>query len=137
MLFFVLHLLSPRRWRRTQHPFVFSPHPVVHSSNPMSRFRPQVERAAKKRPIWMRLSAITPKPTQRWKPSHPLYRQRSSPWRRFSVLIRPSEPVRQRCPFLNQRLFCSLRRSWLRVLRLGTETYFTPISYRVSSLSWE
>jgi hypothetical protein len=31
----------------------------------------------------------------------------------LTVLIRPSHPVRQRWPFLNQGLFCSFRRSSL------------------------
>src|SRR5882757_8037646 len=42
----------------------------------------------------MRLSAITPSPTQRFIPASPLYRQRSRPCRRLATLMRPSHPVR-------------------------------------------
>jgi hypothetical protein len=82
---------------------------------------------AKQRPIWMMLSAITPRPTQRCMPLNPRYRQRFNPWRRFSTLMRPSHPVRQRCPARNQRDLCNFLRSLLLVLGLGTATRVTPI----------
>src|SRR4029077_7506243 len=41
-----------------------------------------------------RLSAITPRPTQRLIPVSPLYRLRPSPCRRLTTLMRPSQPVR-------------------------------------------
>ena len=65
------------------------------------RLRPQARCRDRQRPIWMMLSAITPRPTQRCIPSNPRYRQRFHPWRRFSTLKRPSHPVRQRCPARN------------------------------------
>src|SRR5438128_7778899 len=58
-----------------------------------------------------RLSAITPRPTQRFIPASPLYRLRLSPCRRFATLMRPSHPVRHFWPLRNQRLFCSRLRS--------------------------
>src|SRR5215510_2385322 len=51
-----------------------------------------------------RLSAITPRPTQRFIPASPLYRLRFSPCRRLTTLMRPSEPVRHFCPLRNQLL---------------------------------
>src|SRR5450631_2523685 len=61
-------------------------------------------------PMWMRLSAITPRPTHRFIPQSPLYLDLCSPWRRLRTLMRPSQPVRHFCSFLNQRFFCfSLR----------------------------
>jgi hypothetical protein len=56
-------------------------------------------------------------------------RQRVSPWRRLSTLMRPSQPVLHFCPFLNQRV-CSATRSLLLLERLGTETH----SHRVRRL---
>ena len=50
----------------------------------------------------------------------PRYKQRLNPCRRLATLMRPSQPVRQRCAFLNQRLFSICLRSPLRVLRFGT-----------------
>ena len=45
--------------------------------------------------MFIRLSAITPKPTQRCMPSTPWQRQRRRPWRRLSTLMGPSHPTRQ------------------------------------------
>src|SRR6267143_1439922 len=69
-----------------------------------------------------RLSAITPRPTQRLIPASPLYRLRLSPCRRLTTLMRPSHPVRHFWPLRNQRFFCSRLRSGLFVERLGTQT---------------
>src|SRR6516164_9148810 len=71
------------------------------------------------RPMLMRLSEITPSPTQRFIPASPLWRQRLRPCRRFTTLMRPSHPVRHFWPLRNQRFFCSRRRSALLVERLG------------------
>src|SRR5580693_3421316 len=60
-----------------------------------------------------RLSAITPRPTQRLIPASPLYRLRPSPCRRLTTLMRPSQPVRHFWPLRNQRFFCSRLRSGL------------------------
>ena len=43
--------------------------------------------------------------------------------------MRPSQPVRQRCAFLNQRLCSFFFRSALFVLRFGTATHFTPLGH--------
>ena len=51
--------------------------------------------------------------------------------------MRPSHPVRHFCPRLNQRCLCSLRRSSLRVLLFGIETYFTPSACAGASFAWE
>src|SRR3954469_23318151 len=51
------------------------------------------------RPMLMRLSDITPSPTQRFIPFSPLYRQRLRPCRRLATLMRPSHPVRHFWPF--------------------------------------
>src|SRR5450631_1878847 len=53
----------------------------------------RVARFSIARPMLMRLSAMTPRPTQRFIPASPLYRQRLSPCRRFATLMRPSHPV--------------------------------------------
>src|ERR1700724_421626 len=87
-----------------------------------------------KRPMLMRLSAITPNPTQRFIPASPLYRLRLSPCRRLITLIRPSHPVLHFWPLRNQRFFCSRRRSALLVERLGTQTLLTPFSLATASL---
>jgi hypothetical protein len=84
-------------------------------------------------PMLMRLSAITPSPTQRCIPASPLYLQRSSPCRRLTTLMRPSHPVRHFCPLRNQRFFCSRLRSGLLVERLGMQTRLTPIVFAVPS----
>ena len=89
------------------------------------------------RPMLIRLSAITPSPTHLSIPSGPRYRLRFNPWRRFKTLIRPSQPHRQRCPFLNHLFFCSCRRGSLRVWRFGTATHFTPFCCTACSLAWE
>src|SRR6202048_3324960 len=47
-----------------------------------------------KRLMLTRLSAITPRPTQRLIPASPLYRLRPSPCRRLTTLMRPSQPVK-------------------------------------------
>src|SRR6202023_4134704 len=86
------------------------------------------------RPMLMRLSAITPSPTQRFIPLSPLYRQRLRPCRRLATPLRPSHPVRHFWPFRNQRFFCSRLRSALLVLRLGTQTLLTPFSLATASL---
>src|SRR5258708_5135907 len=75
-----------------------------------------------------RLSAITPRPTQRLIPVSPLYRLRPSPCRRLTTLMRPSQPVRHFWPLRNQRFFCSRLRSGLLVERLGMQTRFTPLA---------
>ena len=54
---------------------------------------------------------------------------------RFDTLMRPAHPVRQGCPALNQGVLCSLLRSLLLVLRLGTATRVTPIPWMVFSFS--
>ena len=84
------------------------------------------------RPMLMRLSAITPRPTQRFIPSLPLYRQRSRPCRRLVTLMRPSHPVRHFWPLRNQRFFCSRLRSGLLVERLGMQTRLTPLVFAVA-----
>src|ERR1017187_2633739 len=85
-------------------------------------------------PILIRLSPITPSPTQRCMPRSPLSRQRLSPWRRFTTLMRPSQPVRHFCPLRNHGFFWSRFRSALLVLRLGTQTRLTPLSCAAFSL---
>src|SRR5712691_7357208 len=85
------------------------------------------------RPMLMRLSAITPRPTQRFIPASPLYRQRLSPCRRLTTLMRPSHPVRHFWPLRNQRFFCSRLRSGLLVERLGMQTRLTPIACAAAS----
>jgi hypothetical protein len=82
-----------------------------------------------------RLSAITPRPTQRFIPGSPLYRLRLSPCRRLTTLMRPSEPVRHFWPLRNQRFFCSRLRSGLLVERLGTQTRLTPLALAAAALS--
>jgi hypothetical protein len=52
-------------------------------------------------PMLIRMSALTPSPTQRFIPC-PIG-DRARPCRRFRTLMRPPQPVRQRCAFLNQR----------------------------------
>ena len=79
------------------------------------------------------IAPITPSPTQRRMPLSPLYRQRSSPWRRLTTLMRPSDPVRHFWPLRNQRFFCSRLRSGLLVERLGTHTRFTPLALAAAS----
>src|ERR1022692_1686644 len=81
----------------------------------------------------IRLSAITPRPTQRFMPASSLYRDRLSPCLLLSRLILPSQPVRHFCPFLNQRFFCVSRRASLLVERFGIETRFTPFSCAAAS----
>ena len=44
--------------------------------------------------MWMMLSAITPRPTQRFIPAAPLNLDCRRPCRRLSTLMRPSQPVR-------------------------------------------
>jgi len=63
----------------------------------------QVPCSARQRPIWITLSAITLSPTQRCMPWNPRYKQRRIPCLRFRALMRPSHPVRHRCPRRNQR----------------------------------
>src|SRR6516162_3897152 len=82
-----------------------------------------------------RLSAITPRPTQRFIPAFPLYRLRLSPCRRLTTLMRPSHPVRHFWPLRNQRFFCSRLRSGLLVERLGMQTRLTPFAFP-PSCSW-
>src|ERR1039457_1776109 len=77
-------------------------------------------------PMWMRLSAITPRPTHRFIPQSPLYLDLCSPWRRLRTLMRPSQPVRHFCSFLNQRFFCFSLRCLPGVPLEGIETRFTP-----------
>src|SRR5215468_10461828 len=81
-----------------------------------------------------RLSAMTPRPTQRFMPASPLYRLRSSPCRRLTTLMRPSHPVRHFCPLRNQRFFCSRLRSGLLVERLGMQTRLTPFAFTAISV---
>src|SRR5437764_902781 len=85
------------------------------------------------RPMLMRLSAITPRPTQRFIPSLPLYRQRLRPCRRLVTLMRPSHPVRHFWPLRNQRFLCSRLRSGLLVERLGMQTRLTPWTLAAAS----
>ena len=80
-----------------------------------------------------RLSAMTPRPTQRLIPVSPLYRLRSSPCRRLTTLMRPSQPVRHFWPLRNQRFFCSRLRSGLLVERLGMQTRLTPLAFAAAS----
>src|SRR5438445_7692423 len=89
------------------------------------------------RPMLMTLSAITPNPTQRRIPTSPLYRQRSSPWRRLTTLMRPSDPVRHFWPLRNQRFFCSRLRSGFLVERLGMHTRLTPLVRAAASFLLE
>src|SRR6476659_1424314 len=84
-------------------------------------------------PILMRLSEMTPRPTQRFMPLSPLYRQRLSPCRRLTTLMRPSHPVRHFWPLRNQRFFCSRLRAALLVERLGMHTRLTPFALAVAS----
>ena len=79
-----------------------------------------------------RLSAITPRPTQRLIPVSPLYRLRLSPCRRLTTLMRFSQPVRHFWPLRNQRFFCSRLRSGLLVERLGMQTRLTPLATQPS-----
>ena len=85
------------------------------------------------RPMLTRLSEITPSPTQRCIPISVLYRQRLSPCRRLTTLMRPSHPVRHFWPLRNQRFFCSRLRSGLLLERLGTHTRLTPIAFAAAS----
>jgi len=80
-----------------------------------------------------RLSAITPRPTQRCIPASPLHRLRLSPCRRLTTLMRPSDPVRHFWPLRNQRFFCSRLRSGLLVERLGMQTRLTPLAFAAAS----
>src|SRR5271155_429520 len=84
-------------------------------------------------PILTRLSAITPRPTQRFMPSSPRYRLRLRPCRRLITLMRPSHPVRHFWPFRNQRFFCSRLRAWLLLERLGMQTRLTPLALAAAS----
>src|SRR6201981_2040426 len=81
----------------------------------------------------MRLSAITPSPTQRFIPSSPLYRLRLRPCRRLITLMRPSHPVRHFWPLRNQRFFCSRLRAGFLLERLGMETRLTPFALAAAS----
>src|ERR1700758_4302551 len=83
--------------------------------------------------ILTRLSAMMPRPTQRFMPASPLYRLRLSPCRRLTTLMRPSAPLRHFCPLRNQRFFCSRLRSGLLVERLGTQTRLTPLAFAAAS----
>src|SRR5215471_13977494 len=85
------------------------------------------------RPMLMRLSAMTPSPTQRCMPASPLYLQRLRPCRRLATLMRPSHPVRHFWPLRNQRFFCSRLRSGLLVERFGTHTRLTPLALAAAS----
>src|SRR5437868_1026726 len=85
------------------------------------------------RPIFTRLSEITPSPTQRCIPISVLYRQRLRPCRRLTTLMRPSHPVRHFWPLRNQRFFCSRLRSGLLVERLGMQTRLTPLAFAAAS----
>src|ERR1700730_9552839 len=53
------------------------------------------------------------------------------------MLMRPSQPVRHFCAFLNHGFFCSCLRFSLLVERLGTATRFTPRSLAAASLAAE
>src|SRR5262249_1865392 len=77
----------------------------------------------------MRLSEITPSPTQRFIPLSPLYRQRLSPCLLLVTLMRPSHPVRHFWPLRNQRFFCSRRRSLLLLERLGNAYSFDTLGF--------
>src|ERR1700736_3318838 len=85
------------------------------------------------RPMLTRLSPITPSPTQRFIPVSPLYRQRLSPCRRLTTLMRPSHPVRHFWPLRNQRFFCSRLRSGLFVWLFVMQTLLTPSSFAAVS----
>src|SRR5213075_2662279 len=85
------------------------------------------------RPMLMRLSDITPSPTQRFIPFSPLYRLRLRPCRRLATLMRPSHPVRHFWPLRNQRFLCSRVRSALLVERLGMQTRLTPWAFAAAS----
>ncbi len=74
-------------------------------------FRYAAARAFKKFAVLIRLSAMTPSPTQRAVPSASRYRHRRRPCRRLSTLMRPSQPTRQRCPRRNQRCRSCARRA--------------------------
>src|ERR1700687_4462627 len=81
------------------------------------------------RPLLVRLSARPPTPTHRFIPASPLYRERISPCRRLTTLIRPSHPVRHFWPLRNHRFFCSRLRAGLLVERLGMQTRVTPFFF--------
>src|SRR5579863_6534530 len=100
-------------------------------------FADSLRRLAKTLPMLISVSATTPNPTQRSIPSSLLYRQRFSPCRRFSTLIRPLQPVLHFCPLRNQRFFWCARRAALLVGRLGIDTRFTPIRCAPRSLRSE
>src|ERR1700693_3769727 len=85
------------------------------------------------RPMLMRLSAITPRPSQRFMPLSPLYRQRLRPCRRLAPLMRPAHPVRHFWPLRNQRFFCARLRRGLLVERLGTQKRLTPFALAAAS----
>ncbi len=74
--------------------------------------------------------------TQTYPPPHPFHsvvaasRQSMTPLHYADPTFASRAP---HCPCLNHRRFCSLRRSSLRVLRLGIVTYLTPISFTASS----
>jgi hypothetical protein len=51
--------------------------------------------------------------------------------------MRPSQPVRHFCAFLNHGFFCCCLRFSLLVERLGTATRFTPGSLALASLAAE
>jgi hypothetical protein len=85
----------------------------------------------------MRLSAMTPSPTQRFIPSSPSYRLRVRPCRRLMTLMRPSHPVRHFWPLRNQRFFCSRLRAALLVERLGMQTRLTPRLFAAASFFLE
>jgi hypothetical protein len=84
----------------------------------------------------IRLSAMTPRPTQRCIPSNPLYRHRRRPCRRLATLIRPSHPVCHFWPLRNQFPPLSFT---LRALggAIGdtdtTQTRLTPMAFAFAS----
>ena len=64
-------------------------------------------------PMVMRLSPITTSPTRRCIPLSPLYRERWSPWRRLTMPMRHSDPVRHFCPLRNRRFLVPCLRPYL------------------------
>ena len=84
----------------------------------------------RRRRLWRRRSH----PPQKQHRNKSCRRQRSSPCRRLSTLIRPSQPTRHRCPRRNQRCRSYARRAGDFGPRRGNITRRTPRSIAACSL---